>query len=214
MKKIASSYRTFLFPAVIFWILLSGIVLLTEKVHLHQTINQWNAPLADFFFKYYTEIGGSFPFWVAGALLFWRYSASIMIVATQLIATLFVTPLKRLFDAPRPRVVFEQLDMLLYQIDGVVLHGSKSFPSGHTAAAFALFFSLAIIVKQPALKFLMFFLAVLAGFSRVYLSQHFTEDVLLGSFIGVMAVVIYCRFFQQKIDEKLREKSLRDLLKK
>ena len=214
MKKNFSSERAFLLPAIILWILVLGVVLLTDKAQLHFWINRWNAPLADFFFKYYTYVGDFMPFCVAAALLFWRYSAAMMILATQLIATLFVTPLKHLIDEDRPRVVFAQLHETLHTAANVQLHSSHSFPSGHTAAAFALFFSLAVMIKQPALKFLMFFLAVLAGFSRIYLSQHFTGDVLAGSFIGVMSVMIYDCFFQQKIDEKLGEKSLRDFLKK
>ncbi len=44
--------------------------------------------------------------------------------------------------------------------------------------------------------------------------QHFTEDVLAGSVIGVLSVVIYCRFFQKKIEGTLGEKGLTDLWKK
>jgi membrane-associated phospholipid phosphatase len=214
MKKHFSSQRLFLIPVLICWIFVSGLLLYFDKAELHLLINGWNAPLADFFFQYYTEVGGSFPFWVAGTLLLWRYSAAIMVVATQLIATLIVTPLKRLIDEDRPRVLFEQLQITLHQVEGVRLHSSHSFPSGHTAAAFALFFSLAVIARQPALKFLMFLLAVLAGFSRVYLSQHFTEDVLAGSVIGVLSVLIYCRFFQEKVAGTLGEKGLIDWWRK
>jgi membrane-associated phospholipid phosphatase/VanZ family protein len=201
----------FLLPALICWLLLLLLIVYTDKAQLHLWINKHHSPLADAFFPYYTEAGGWFPFLLAAGLLFWRYSAAIMLVATQLIATIFVTPLKHLIDEDRPRVLFEQLQEPLHTV--VRLHSSHSFPSGHTAAAFALFLSLALLVGQPMWKFLLLLLAVLAGFSRVYLSQHFTEDVFAGSVIGVMSVLIYDRFFKENTEEKLADKSLRDIFK-
>lgn len=60
-----------------------------------------------------------------------------------------------------------------------------SFPSGHTAVAFAataaIFFA---GYKKTAIA--LAFYAVLVGFSRIYLGVHYLTDVLAGAFIGVL----------------------------
>ena len=98
-------------------------------------------------------------------------------------------------DAPRPKILIEQLlaqnpDLQIHLVDGVHLHSSHSFPSGHTTGAFALFGTLALMAKKPLWKLFWLLLACLVGYSRMYLSQHFLIDVTVGSFIGMTAAVL------------------------
>lgn len=60
-----------------------------------------------------------------------------------------------------------------------------SFPSGHTAAAFVMAGSLSY--QFPQFIFLLFSIAVLIGFSRIYLRVHFPTDVLAGSALGLLS---------------------------
>jgi membrane-associated phospholipid phosphatase len=62
---------------------------------------------------------------------------------------------------------------------------SSSFPSGHTASAFA--FATAAGGALPALSAPLRALAMLVGYSRVHTGVHFPGDVLAGAFIGVSA---------------------------
>jgi membrane-associated phospholipid phosphatase len=62
---------------------------------------------------------------------------------------------------------------------------AHSFPSGHTTSAFALFFSLALIMRRPGWDAACFALAALVALSRVYLAQHFLADTLAGAGLGV-----------------------------
>ena len=62
--------------------------------------------------------------------------------------------------------------------------GDYSFPSGHTAAAFAFAAALAPAGKKWSAAALLF--ACLMGFSRMYLSVHFPTDVLCGALCGAL----------------------------
>ena len=65
---------------------------------------------------------------------------------------------------------------------------SSSFPSGHTASAFA--FATAAGNAQPALSAPLRAVATLVGYSRVHTGVHYPADVLVGAFIGVSAAEV------------------------
>jgi undecaprenyl-diphosphatase len=60
---------------------------------------------------------------------------------------------------------------------------SRSFPSGHSASAFA--FATGIAVTQPTTAMPLLALATLVAYSRVHTGVHFPGDVLAGSLLGV-----------------------------
>lgn len=62
--------------------------------------------------------------------------------------------------------------------------GDYSFPSGHTAAAFAFAFALAPAGKKWTGAAIAF--ACVMGFSRMYLTVHFPTDVLCGALVGAL----------------------------
>ena len=59
---------------------------------------------------------------------------------------------------------------------------NSSFPSGHSAAAFAV--SSVIASEYPRLKIPAYVLAGVVAFSRVYLGKHYPSDAIAGSAIG------------------------------
>jgi undecaprenyl-diphosphatase len=65
---------------------------------------------------------------------------------------------------------------------------SSSFPSGHTASAFA--FAAAAGAAQPMFSASLRILAILVGYSRVHAGVHYPADVLAGAFIGVSAAEV------------------------
>jgi membrane-associated phospholipid phosphatase len=66
----------------------------------------------------------------------------------------------------------------------VEIHTHNSFPSGHTAAAWFMFFWFALLGKSRIWGLFVAFLAVGVAYSRVYLMQHFPVDIAVGACIG------------------------------
>lgn len=61
----------------------------------------------------------------------------------------------------------------------------RSFPSGHTALAFATATTLALQYKKWYVTVPAFVWAGTVGYSRMYLGKHYPSDVLMGAAIGV-----------------------------
>lgn len=193
----------FLALYVLFFISLLIIVLCTEQADLHLSLTTlWNGTAQDIFFKYITELGASVPFFVAVLLLFYRVGDAVVVLVAQLATSLVVYPIKSLVAAPRPSLLFSTNfpDVVLHKVDGVTtLYQMNSFPSGHTAAVFSLMLCLTLIFnKKTWLSPIFFVLAVLTAYSRVYLSQHFAEDVLAGSAIDVAMTLLIFMFYKRK----------------
>jgi membrane-associated phospholipid phosphatase len=60
---------------------------------------------------------------------------------------------------------------------------SRSFPSGHTAAAFA--FATGVAHELPAVGPPLFVIAALVGYSRVHSGVHYPLDVIVGALCGI-----------------------------
>lgn len=191
----------FLIGWAVFVAALSVLIVCTDQASLHRLLtldyvahfSPAMVAAQDLFFKYATELGASVPFVLAAVLLFYKVGDALLVLLAQGATALLVYPVKVLVGAPRPSLFFatHYPDVVLHQVDGVTLHAVNSFPSGHTAAAFSLMLCLTLICSRRSWTAPLFLLlAVVAGWSRIYLSQHFAEDVCAGAVVGVVATLL------------------------
>ncbi len=171
------------------------MLLSVPKEAMHLKINGYHNLWADWFFRYYTEVGNGVTVAVIAVILFFFDKRLSYTVALSALAAGLTVQLLKHFVFPevmRPSAVIENLHL----VQGVVMNKMYSFPSGHTATAFAMFSTLVFYFRRKRLKLLFLIFALLVGFSRIYLSQHFFVDVYFGSLIGLgFAVLVFILFF-------------------
>jgi len=97
--------------------------------------------------------------------------------------------LKTVFDRPRPFDVVAHPEPL---ITGTL---ASSFPSGHAATSAAGAVILSVLVGRRIWPWLLA-LAVLIGFSRVYVGVHYPGDVLAGAAIGAAVSLAFVRLLR------------------
>lgn len=210
MKETFKQNRFFLIPYFIIFSLLTAVVLIFPKSDTHLFINKFHYPFFNFFFKNLTHVGdGIFIMVVAAIFLLFSFRKGLMIAITYAISGLLAQFFKKVIfsDIVRPVKFFEGVaDLNL--VEGVKTLSRHSFPSGHSTTAFAFFFYLSIITKNPYIKLFWFFLATLVGFSRVYLSHHFLPDIVFGSFLGLITTFVLVLTIDNVLDIKILNRGL------
>ncbi len=187
----------FFLGTALFWLVAAVIVAVFTKAEIHLYLNQFHTPFFDWVFRNITWLGdGIIVVSLALILAFVKVRYGLFVLTTYLTSGIFVQLMKRVFfsHVKRPRGFFEGVAEL-YFVPGVDVHTTKSFPSGHTTTAFAFFACLALLIPNRYVKFTMFVLALLTGYSRVYISQHFLVDVFVGSMIGTLTTYFLAPMF-------------------
>jgi membrane-associated phospholipid phosphatase len=124
-----------------------------------------------------------------------------IIVYSFAISTLLTQIPKLLLLSHITRPIASGLDpQLIHTVKGVVMHQLNSFPSGHTATAFTIFLLTIYLFNQTKLILIGLLYAILCGYSRVYLGQHFPMDVGGGIIVAIATIEISKRIRKIKSD--------------
>ena len=196
------------------------------KGDLHLLLCDRHTPARDIFYRYYTQVAEWFPYVVCVALLlFSRIGDGVMATSALILSALTTQLFKHLINAPRPLTGREANlpEVQLPLVDGVRMNYWLSFPSGHTTSFFALAFVVCILLTQKiqqrsdltakrsnsgsgltaiAIQLLLFIAATIGGYSRIYLSQHFTADVFAGMVVGIGITILCYAVFYRFEDKK------------
>ena len=215
MKAFFKTNSLFFFPYLLFIIAGLALIIFDSKAEKHLEFNSYHSSVFDFFFYYITFLGdGITAVLVVVLLLAVNYRAAVFVGVSNIIASLVTQILKHTVfaDVVRPKKYFEGIHDL-YLVPGVDNYLYNSFPSGHSTCAFALYLALALITENRIIKFICFVIAFLVGCSRIYLSQHFFEDVFAGSIIGVIfTLMVY--YTLNKFKTEWMSKSVIKLVKR
>lgn len=205
-SEIWKSSKWLIILLLAFWLVSGVFLLIYGKIAVQLYMNRFYCGFFDDFFRYWTLLGSGFValLIIVFILVFINLRLGILLAIANVTAGLITQALKRLIfsDVMRPAAVLKNLHL----VQGVDIHYYNSFPSGHTTTAFALFFALALLLDKKWAKCLFFFIAILVGYSRIYLSQHFLSDVLVGSIIGSVIFLLTLWLFGdkwQKLDKAI-----------
>ena len=231
MKRLFQQNAVFLGLSLMLLAALGLALLYIPKGELHLLLCDRHTPARDIFYRYYTHVAEWFPYVLCVTLLlFGRIGDGILASSAMIMSALTTQLFKHIVNAPRPVTWFTENwpDIHLPLVEGVKMNLWYSFPSGHTTSFFALALVACILITRhlsakngtncactaekrcdsgctlaaAAVQILLFALAALGGYSRIYLSQHFAMDVfagiLVGELITIVCYVVFLRYKDQK----------------
>lgn len=190
--------------AAIFSFIAAGIVLAASfmfgKEDFFLLLNTNLGGFADYFFAAFT-FGGDAVMWVAVLLIIAfalkRKDVFPLVIGSFIMVTVLTQICKYVIvpDEPRPIKVITDISQI-HTVAGVEMHTVSSFPSGHTATAFCFYLIFCLLLNKRWWLTAGFIYALLVGYSRVYLAQHFPLDVGAGIIVGIISVYAAARFQQ------------------
>jgi membrane-associated phospholipid phosphatase len=192
LKHVLQKHRIFISLWLVFVLIGISSSIALGKAELHLAINQAVVhPAISPLFVWGTHLGdGLFLAIAAAALCIWHVRSGLFLALVGTLSGITTQMLKRnVFDTHyRPSKFFESLELnaQLTYIEGVDLHALYSFPSGHATVAFSLAACFALISANKKWDIAFFSFGLFTAFTRVYLSQHFVEDLVAGSFIALV----------------------------
>jgi membrane-associated phospholipid phosphatase len=199
LKSFIIQNRIFLSLYLLYLIAGGLIIAIGEKGDDIIYINSLHTSFFNNFFRWTTQIAelpATFLILLVATLS--RFGNGLLLTTNLFFVFSSVQIFKRIVfaDQVRPSLFFEG-KLNLDFVAGVEIARYNSFPSGHSATAFAVFFMLSILTKDKRWSYALFALALLVGVSRVYLLQHFFRDIYFGSLIGVTVSALVYLFFAQ-----------------
>ena len=183
------------------WFLGALSVLFVDKLDFQRKINQIGNPGLDVMMRYLTHAGdGIFALLVLITLLFIRIkTALIALICFGLTAGIVQLLKHTVFVKMKRPFYFLQSEANFRIIDDFTYHTSNSFPSGHAASIFAICTVIAYQYKSKlSVQLLLVIFAILVSLTRVYLCQHFLQDIIAGSLIGTLIAYYGSIFLESK----------------
>ena len=156
---------------------------------VHQLYN-WGGGFFTPFFEFISFLGkGGLPLIFLSLLLTLykptRRFGTAMCVSLAVGALITNCCLKILIARPRPYADESSIFYQLWLLVGQNVESDKSFPSGHTTAAFASMTAV-FLVGDKRWSWTAYIFAILMGVARIYLCVHFPSDVLGGIIVGLI----------------------------
>ena len=202
--------KCFFICFLILVLLTTCLLVFIQKQQLFILLNQWHSTSLDNAFIFLTMLGNGWCIIIIGAvcLLAKLKKLGILILSSFLLSGILAQFLKFLIPEARPGILLENSGYPFF-LNNVTLHSYSSFPSGHTASAFALASSITFYWRNKWMAIPLFIYACLVGYSRIYIGDHFLGDVVAGALLGVLsASACYMYFSRDRSMNNLKTKDL------
>ncbi len=188
-----------LYPYLVLLAICILLMLIFTKEELYFAVNQHHTVFTDVFFTYVTQLGASGGcILIAGSIMLFNFRKGFLLATSYLITFAVSQAIKHLVQAPRPHLFFAKKLHDIYLVKGVVMLDVNSFPSGHSVSAFSAAIVLTYVAGKKTWAPVLLLLAVLVAYSRLYLSEHFLQDVAAGSFLGVLVTSCWLSWIDQQ----------------
>ena len=161
---------------------------------------EFRCGLLDGVFGLFGAVGNMWLIWIVLSIvmLFFKKTRTAGILALlsmglgYLLGDIVIKPIVQ-----RPRPFTFDSDLNMFRNADLISKkpGNFSFPSGHSAAAWA--FATTLLVKRRTLGLIAVVPAVLMMFSRLYLYVHFPSDVLCGALLGAASAFVVMLIFKK-----------------
>ena len=153
------------------------------------TLESLRMPVLNEFMQIITLLGEETAFLAIALIVFWCVDKKrgYFLMGVGFMGTMLNQFLKLWFRIPRPWVLDPNFSILESAREAAT---GYSFPSGHTTIAVGTFGSLAVTSKKFRTGLGYILLAVLVGFSRMYLGVHTPADVLVGALTSAVLILV------------------------
>ncbi|MCI8700644.1 MAG: phosphatase PAP2 family protein [Clostridia bacterium] len=152
-------------------------------------INAMHNNILDNIMKLITILGDAGIIWLLIALILilktkTRKCGILIVIALFLGLLIGNLLLKNIIARPRPFIVDKTINLL------IKIPEDYSFPSCHTMASFEAAIIIFLHNKKWGISAII--LAILIGFSRIYLFVHYPSDVVFGAILGsLISIVVF-----------------------
>jgi membrane-associated phospholipid phosphatase len=170
--------KAFILPYSILMLLTGILLMFTGRDRLFLILNKVYHPLADQVFRYITYLGDGWLYFLVIIVFAFISKRWCIHAATAFLFSFIASRIGKdlIFEGMhRPKKYFEGTDTFIRTIEGLRIYEYDTFPSGHTVTAFSMFLILSLYFNRSGHALFFLILAILAGYSRIYLSQHFPQ---------------------------------------
>ena len=147
---------------------------------------------ADTFFSYFTYLAEGWiwiPYLLILVFLLKKDPAFILINFVN--STILTQVPKNVFWPNVNRPIASGIPISkIHTVPGIEVHTYNSFPSGHTATAFSLFLITVYFFPNKKVLLTGVLYALICGYSRIYLGQHFPLDIAGGIIAALLSVAL------------------------
>ena len=205
------AYRNFLTGAILASVTGTILIIISfalGKDEFFLLLNKdFNTP-ADYFFRFCTNLGDGVIWAVVLIYFIMHRKKSLPLLIAAIVLSTILTQFTKMYIFPgylRPTAAITDIHSI-HTVFGVELLRAYSFPSGHTATATTIFLLGCLLTPRKWIVAVGFLYALLVGYSRIYLGQHYPLDVGGGMIAGVVTILLSIKV-QKWWDKKTAQKS-------